>query len=83
MKNVYLKAEKHRFKVAFLIVTFLFSRSMYLFLSKGIHLGYENWKFYASLFGVIGYSLLVIYSFSPLKKCNKTWHNKVQNENSE
>jgi hypothetical protein len=46
------------------IITFY---SGYVFFTKGINRGIENWRFYASLFGFLGFITLLFL----LKKRNK------------
>lgn len=53
---------------------FITCYSGYLFFTKGIANGTENWKFYASLFGFLGFVVL----FFLLKKCNKKYTEKKE-----
>jgi len=42
--------------------------SFFIFITKGIDSGFINWKFYASLTGVIGFSIFCIILFIQIKK---------------
>ena len=55
-------SEKRRNKIEIIIIGILFFRSLYLFLTKSMYLGFDNWKFYASMFGALGFLMLLIFS---------------------
>ena len=55
-------SEKRRSKIVIVIITVLFIRSLYLFLSKGMPLGFNNWKFYSSIIGALGFLILLVFS---------------------
>jgi hypothetical protein len=60
-----------RRKIPFYIITFY---SAYLFFTKGIDKGIDNWRFYASLFGLLGFIILFIL----VKKWEKNSINQNQ-----
>ena len=63
--------EKRRNKIVIVITAALFIRSLYLFLSKAMPLGFDNWKFYSSLLGAIGFLGLFIFFIKQKKKLIK------------
>lgn len=60
------KNENRRIRIMFIIMGILFFRSFFLFIEIGIPNDFDNWKFYASLFGTTGFLGLFIFSIKQI-----------------